>query len=244
MAQTLFVSDLHLSSARPPANERFFGFLQQEARGAPALYVLGDLFEYWIGDDELSAPDGDALSREVAAGFRRLSEAGTQVSLMHGNRDFLLGPAFCEAAGARLIEDPFTAIVGGEPMLLLHGDTLCTGDAEYQDWRKVARSAAWQREFLAQPLAARRKAMEALREKSRQSISAKPAQLMDVNPRAVEEAFRRHRVRRMIHGHTHRPAQHSLQVDGNPCERWVLPDWYGSGGYLVADRLGLRLQGF
>jgi UDP-2,3-diacylglucosamine hydrolase len=243
MAQALFISDLHLSGARPEANERFAGFLQEQARGASALYILGDLFDYWLGDDAL-ADASDPLARDVADGLSALSTSGTEVLVMHGNRDFLLGNAFCEAAGARLIEDPQVLGIAGEPTLLLHGDTLCTDDADYQAWRRTARSASWQREFLAQPLPARRQTMAGLREKSRQAVKAKPAAIMDVNSSTVEDAFRRHGVRRMIHGHTHRPAHHDHVVDGNPCERWVLPDWYETGGYLAADALGLRLQTF
>ena len=243
MARALFISDLHLASERPATSERLFRFLEEEAARADALYVLGDLFEYWIGDDELGA-SGDPLARRVARRLRELTDAGVEVRLMHGNRDFLLGCEFCAASGAQLLDDPALLRVGGEPTLLMHGDTLCTDDQDYQAWRRTARSGSWQREFLGQPLAVRRETVLQMRETSKAVIGAKPAQIMDVAPEAVRAAFRRHGVRRLIHGHTHRAARHELEVDGARRERWVLPDWYGPGGYLVVDEVGARLVGF
>lgn len=231
--RALFISDLHLSEDRPQANEQFFRFLEEDAAGADALHVLGDLFEYWIGDEDLETP----FNAIVAGALRRLSDAGTQVRLMHGNRDFLLGEAFCRASGAQLLADP-TVI---DSMLLMHGDTLCTDDHDYQAWRRTARSARWQREFLAKPLAERRATVRGLRDKSKQVIQAKPADIMDVNDDAVREALRRHGVARLIHGHTHRPGKHALDVDGRRCERWVLPDWYGRGGFLEVAGSRARL---
>src|SRR4029079_5874647 len=156
----------------------------------------------------------------------------------------LLAKAFLAASNARFLEDPSVIQVSGGPVALLHGDTLCTDDRDYQAWRRTARSQAWQREFLAKPLADRHAAIGALREKSKQVIAAKPAEIMDVNADAVRDAFRRHGVRRLIHGHTHRPARHDVEVDGTRCERWVLPDWYGRGGYLALDDVGPRLVSF
>jgi UDP-2,3-diacylglucosamine hydrolase len=241
---TLFISDLHLAGERPAINRRFFAFLREQAQRAAALYVLGDLFEYWIGDEELDTPDGDPLARKVAEAFGALSRAGVGVRLMHGNRDFLIGRRFCELSGARLLEDPSVEKLGGARTLLMHGDTLCTDDADYQAWRKVARSSAWQREFLAKPLPERRKALQALRERSREVVGAKPAEIMDVNDGAVREALRQHQLTRLVHGHTHRAARHALEVDGRACERWVLPDWYERGGYLSIDDAGPRLVSF
>jgi UDP-2,3-diacylglucosamine hydrolase len=220
----LYISDLHLSEERPEANERFFRFLEDDAAGADALYILGDLFEYWIGDDDVDAP----FNAVIAGFFHRLSRAGTRLYFMHGNRDFLVGERFAAATGAALLADP-TVIDG---VLLMHGDTLCTGDADYQAWRRTARDPAWQRDFLDKPLAARRATVEGLRAKSKEVIGAKPAEIMDVNDDAVRDALRRHGVSRLVHGHTHRPGVHRLEVDGRRCERWVLPDWYGRGGYL------------
>jgi UDP-2,3-diacylglucosamine hydrolase len=222
--RSLYISDLHLSEERPEANERFFRFLEEDAAGADALYVLGDLFEYWIGDDDLGAP----FNAVIVGFFRRLSGAGTRLHFMHGNRDFLVGERFAAATGAALLADP-TVIDG---VLLMHGDTLCTDDADYQAWRRTARDPAWQRDFLAKPLPARRATVEGLREKSKEVIGAKPAEIMDVNDDAVRQALRQTGVSRLVHGHTHRPGMHCVEVDGRRCERWVLPDWYGRGGYL------------
>lgn len=244
MARWLFISDLHLAAERPAANEQFFRFLSEDAHGAHALCVLGDLFEYWIGDDELADAGGEALPREVAHAFRRLSQSGVQVHVMHGNRDFLMASGFAKAAGVRLLEDPSVLQVAGVRTLLMHGDTLCTDDHDYQQWRRTARSPEWQRKFLASPLTERRAQMLQLRERSRQVIAEKPAEIMDVNEHAVREAFRQHGVRRLIHGHTHRSAYHEIEVNGARCERWVLPDWYSGGGYLAVDEMGGRLVSF
>ena len=224
----LFISDLHLSEERPAANERFIGFLEGEARSALALYILGDFFEYWIGDDDLEAP----FHAVIAGLLRGLTRQGVPVYLMHGNRDFLLGEGFCRATGAVLLPDPSLVDVGGEKTLLVHGDTLCTDDHDYQAWRRVARSEQWQREFLAKPREERRRMILGLRDKSKAVIQAKPAEIMDVNDGAVVDALRAHGVRRLVHGHTHRAGRHEHGVDGRRCERWVLPDWYGRGGYL------------
>ncbi len=224
----LFISDLHLSEERAAANERFIGFLEGKARSAAALYILGDFFEYWIGDDDLDDP----FNAVIAGLLRGLTRAGVPVYLMHGNRDFLLGEGFCRATGAVLLPDPSVVDIEGETTLLAHGDTLCTDDHDYQAWRRVARSREWQAEFLAKPREERRSIVLGLREKSKAVIQAKPADIMDVNEGAVVQALRAHRVRRLVHGHTHRPGRHEHAVDGRPCERWVLPDWYGAGGYL------------
>jgi UDP-2,3-diacylglucosamine hydrolase len=156
---------------------------------------------------------------------------------MHGNRDFLMGERFCAATGAQLLADPTVVELDGEKTLLMHGDTLCTDDLDYQRWRETARSPQWQREFLGKPLDERRLAVHGLREKSKEVIQAKPADIMDVAESAVQDAFRRSGVARLVHGHTHRAGHHRLEVDGRSRERWVLPDWYGPGGYLeIADR--------
>jgi UDP-2,3-diacylglucosamine hydrolase len=225
---SFFVSDLHLSDTRPAANEAFFSFIEQKAPSAQALYILGDLFEYWVGDDDLAEP-----FHAVVAGFLRgLSRAGVALYVMQGNRDFLMGRRFCEETGARLLDDPAVVELAGVKTLLMHGDTLCSDDADYQDWRRVARSEKWQREFLSKPLTERRRAILELRERSKKAIRAKPAEVMDVNDDAVRNAFRQRRVTRLVHGHTHKAGRHSMEVDGRLCERWVLPDWYGPGGYL------------
>ena len=237
---TLFISDLHLIQDRPQANERFFNFLEREAAGADALYILGDFFEYWIGDDDLADP----FNAVIAGLLRELTRGGTALYLMHGNRDFLLGEGFCKATGGRLLDDPSVIEFGSEKILLMHGDTLCTDDHDYQNWRRTARSAAWQKEFLSKSIPERREAVMGLREKSMEVVKAKPADIMDVNADAVREAFARHGVQRLIHGHTHRPGRHALTVDGRKCERWVLPDWYGRGGYLAWDKRCPKLVRF
>jgi UDP-2,3-diacylglucosamine hydrolase len=236
----LFVSDLHLTAERPEANERFFGFMEGKARGAAALYVLGDLFEVWIGDDD----GAGKFNGTVIDAFARLTKGGTALYLMHGNRDFLLGRRFCAATGGKLLEDPTVVDIDGTPTLLMHGDTLCTDDVDYQKWRRKARNRLLQFVFLALSLDRRRKISVKGREKSKQVIAGKTAEIMDVNDGAVREAFRKHGASRLIHGHTHRPGHHELEVDGRRCERWVLPDWYGRGGYLEVDKDKVDLVGF
>lgn len=243
-ARALFVSDLHLAGERPETSERFFRFLDEEAARAGALYVLGDLFEYWAGDDELNDPAGDPLAAAVAQAFRRLADSRVPVHFMHGNRDFLASGGFLRASGAQFLQDPSVLRVGREPVAVLHGDTLCTDDTAYQAWRLKARSADFQREFLAKPLAERHRLIGGMREESKKVTASTAAEIMDVNADAVRDAFRRLDVRLMIHGHTHRPARHQLEVDGRRCERWVLPDWYGPGGYLALDDVGPRLVSF
>jgi UDP-2,3-diacylglucosamine hydrolase len=237
---TLFISDLHLTEERPAANERFIELLESEARGAEALYILGDFFEYWIGDDDLDEP----FNAVMAGMLRRLTAGGIALYYMHGNRDFLVGERFCAATGAELLPDPSVHDIQGVRTLLEHGDTLCTDDADYQSWRRVARSADWQREFLAKPRAERRKLILGLREKSKAVVQAKPADIMDVNDAAVARAMQAHGVTRLIHGHTHRPGRHQLTLDGRSAERWVLPDWYEGGGYLEIGPAGPRLVRF
>ena len=224
----LFISDLHLSSSRPKINQVFFQFLRERAVRARDLYILGDLFEYWAGDDDI----GDPFNAQVVAALAECARGGTRILVMHGNRDFLFGPAFAQASGAQLVDDPVVLDLFGKKTFLTHGDALCTDDREYQAFRAEVRSESWKRVFLAQPLSERKKQIEALRARSEIEKKRKPAEIMDVNAGAVRDAFHKHGVTRMIHGHTHRPGHHELEVDGRRCERWVLPDWYGRGGYL------------
>ena len=238
MTHSLFISDLHLCHSRPSINRLFFDFLEHTAPQAEALYILGDLFEYWPGDDDLADP----LHNEVAAAFSRLKEQGVALFLMHGNRDFLLGESFCKAAGLTMLPDPTQILLYGKSTLLMHGDTLCTDDAPYMAFREKVRNPAWQKEFLSKPLSERKAIIEGLRLESKQEQSQKTTEILDVNPRAVEEALRTHAYPRLIHGHTHRPAKHLVDVDGNICERWVLPDWYTRGGYLQCDENGCEAK--
>jgi UDP-2,3-diacylglucosamine hydrolase len=232
----LFISDLHLCSGRPQINRSFFEFLGREARSAQALYILGDLFEYWVGDDDLD----DAFNAGVGAALARLVAAGVPTYLMLGNRDFVIGEAFARAIAVRLLPDPTLLTLYGQSTLLMHGDTLCTLDLEYQAFRREARSPAWIDKLMRQPLAQRKTAIEALRRRSEQEKRAKPAAIMDVAPDEVEAQLRRHNYPRLIHGHTHRPARHVHMVDGHACERWVLADWYQNGSYLACDASGCR----
>lgn len=228
---TLFVSDLHLAAQRPELAEAFLAFLGGPARQASAVYVLGDLFDAWIGDDDLDQPEW----QPVFDGLRKLSDSGVALSIQHGNRDFLLGPAFAARCRARLMPEVEIATIENQPTLLLHGDQLCTDDRAYLAWRKEARNPAWQARFLALPLEERRQLAADLRATSMLEKAAKPMAIMDVNEAAVNAALRAAACTRMIHGHTHRPGRHEHSVDGRCCERWVLADWRLPGGYLRCE---------
>jgi UDP-2,3-diacylglucosamine hydrolase len=225
---TLFISDLHLTAGRPRITDLFFEFLDREARDAKALYILGDFFEYWIGDDALEQTE----FRPIAQALRAVVDAGTPVSLMRGNRDFLLGGRFERETGCRLIEDPTVIDLYGTPVLLMHGDTLCTDDVEYLEFRKMTRAESWQREFLAKSSTERDAIARNNRELSRQATANKAPEIMDVTQSAVANAMREHGVRHLIHGHTHRPGKHTFDLDGEPAHRIVLGDWYRHGSVL------------
>lgn len=233
---TLLISDLHLCASRPQTTELLLNFLATTARTAGQLYVLGDLFDAWVGDDD----GDDPHHARVAAGFRALTAAGTQVGWMHGNRDFLLGERFAAQAGASLLHDPLPIRLHGRRALLTHGDALCTDDAAYQEFRTRVRNRQWQQDFLAQPLAIRKAQATALRKRSEAEKTTKPAAIMDVNPQAVEALLRAQDYPELlIHGHTHRPALHHTEVDGRVCQRWVLADWQEKAGdYLRCDETG------
>jgi UDP-2,3-diacylglucosamine hydrolase len=228
---TLFISDLHLDETRPQIVKLFLRFLADDACGADALYILGDLFESWIGDD-----DDAALAGRVAQGLRALRDSGTPVYFMHGNRDFLLGENYAARAGVTLLAEPTVIDLGGERTLLMHGDTLCTDDVEYQKFRTLVRNPQWQQQFLAKPLAERHAFAAQARGESRKQTAMKAAEIMDVNQAAVESAMRAHSVRRLIHGHTHRPATHRFDLDGTSAERIVLGDWYEQSSVLTWPR--------
>ena len=225
---TLFISDLHLDDARPRIVQAFENLLATQATEVQALYILGDLFESYIGDDD-DAP----LNARVARATRKVRDAGVPVYFMHGNRDFLLGRDYAERAGMTLLDDPAVVALSGERVLLMHGDTLCTDDAAYLQFRKLVRDPAWQRAFLAKPLAERRAFAAQARGESRKHTAMKPAEIMDVNQAAVEAAMRARGVRRLIHGHTHRPATHHFDTDGMKAERIVLGDWYEQASSLT-----------
>src|SRR6185503_19946407 len=226
----------------PRIVDQFFAFLAGPAREADALYVLGDLFEYWAGDDDLTDP----LNESVARGFAEIAARGTGVYFMHGNRDLLVGKAFARRSNARLLDDPTIVDLYGTRTMLMHGDTLCTDDVEYQKFRAYARSPQNQARFLAQPIAARHAEIQALRVRNESAKQGKTAEIMDVNGEAVRETLRQAGYPRLIHGHTHRPGRHVYRLDGYDCERWVLGDWYENGSYLRCDAGGctsIPLQG-
>lgn len=235
---TLFISDLHLDDARPHIVDLFEHFLEGEARRAEALYILGDLFEAYIGDDD-DAP----LPARVASGLKALSESGVPVYFIAGNRDFLLGEDYARRAGITILDDGVVVDLYGTPTLLLHGDTLCADDAAYLAFRKQVRNPAWQRQFLAQPLAARRAFAQQARNASREHTSQTAMTIMDVNQHAVEIALRDAQVERMIHGHTHRPAIHDFASGGASAQRIVLGDWYEQGSVLRVETGTVKLSG-
>ena len=235
MAQ-VFISDLHLAPSRPEIVRLFESFLRGPAAGSDALYILGDLFEYWAGDDDLTDP----FNRRIMQALAACSAQGTRIQFMRGNRDFLVGEAFAGAGCLTLLDDPSRVQLADGPALLSHGDALCTDDLEYQAFRARVRSMAWIAEFLGRPLDARKAEIEALRRRSEVEKRVKSMAIMDVSEQAVIETFRHHGVTRLIHGHTHRPAHHRLMVDGKDCERWVLADWYDRGSYLLSDASGIR----
>lgn len=229
---TLFISDLHLADTQPEITQMFFHFLRGPAREAASLYILGDLFEYWAGDDDFDEP----LNSAVAAALRELFERGVNTCFMAGNRDFLIGDGFAKRSGLRLIADPTLIDLDGTPTLLMHGDTLCTDDAAYMQFRNTVRTPAYIAQFLAQPLAARKAQIEALRKRSQTEKQTKDSAIMDVNREAVIETMRRHVAPRLIHGHTHRPAEHRHWIDGKECSRIVLSDWSAQRSeYLRCD---------
>jgi UDP-2,3-diacylglucosamine hydrolase len=232
----LFVSDLHLHPSRPRITRLFLEFLAGEARTASHLYILGDLFEAWIGDD-----DPEPHYREVQEALRELTRAGVRCSFVHGNRDFLVGARFCARTGVELLPDRSIAEVGGQPALLMHGDALCTDDRAYQRLRRVTASPVARRLMLALPLALRRRLAGWARQQSRAAQQDKPAAIMDVNPQAVAQALRGAGVTRLIHGHTHRPAIHRFTLDSQPAERIVLGDWYTQGSVLRIRDAGFEL---
>jgi UDP-2,3-diacylglucosamine hydrolase len=236
MPSSLFISDLHLGPDTQAANASLLRFLRDTAPSADALYVLGDLFEYWIGDDGLEHP----FANEVAGAFRALTNGGVPVHFMHGNRDFLIGDRFAGESGMQILEDPTLVDLYGTRTLLMHGDTLCSDDQEYQRFRSMVRNPAWQQAFLAKPLAERVRMAQEVRGKSEQAKQVKDIAIMDVTQATVEQAFRAHGYPRLIHGHTHRPARHEHLVDGHLCERLVLADWYDQGSCLVCDADGCR----
>ena len=233
---TYFISDLHLSGERPDIIKLFREFLHDQAAQAEALYILGDLFEIWIGDDAVPSD-----MKPILADLTSLTASGVPVFVMAGNRDFLMGKEFEKSSGCTLLNDPTTIDLYGTPTLLMHGDTLCTDDVDYQQFRSQVRDPVWQSDFLAKPVEERLAISKHAREESTKRTKEKSEDIMDVNSGVVEETFRQHGVLQIIHGHTHRPAVHELAIDNKPAKRIVLGDWYSQASILKVDADGYQL---
>jgi len=233
----LFISDLHLKAEQPDTIGLFLDFLTTEATQADALYILGDLFEAWLGDDVL-LPGYEP----VLEAMKRLSDNGVPLYVMHGNRDFLLGARFAQMTGTTLIEDPYRIDLYGTPTLLMHGDLLCTDDRPYQAMRQQLRDPQWIAAFLAKTPQERIEFARQLRERSQKETGEKAEAIMDVNATTVAQTLQQHQVRRLIHGHTHRTAVHRVEIDGEDAERIVLGDWGIHGSVLRCDASGCQLE--
>ena len=236
MSYTLFISDLHLDSSRPQHLDTMDALIGKHAGKAEALYVLGDLFETWIGDD-----DDAEFNLRAEAIFRRFSDAGGKLFFMHGNRDFMLGEQFAERCGGALLAEGSVVDLYGRPTLLLHGDSLCTMDEKYQQFRAMVRNQTWQKDMLAKSLQERRMIAQFMRMQSQQGNANKADNIMDVTPEEVIRVLDEAGVRDMIHGHTHRPAVHDLEAANGPGKRYVLGDWNETLWYVQADAEGIRL---
>ncbi|MDI9245783.1 UDP-2,3-diacylglucosamine diphosphatase [Marinobacter sp. CHS3-4] len=225
-----FISDLHLEESRPDITDAFLAFLKDKAMNIDALYILGDFFEAWIGDDEKTP-----LQETVAAALRDVNASGTDIYLMHGNRDFLIGQDYCDRCRATLLDDPTVVDLYGTPYLLMHGDSLCTADVEYQKFRANMRNPQWQQMILQRPLEDRKQMARQLREISMAKNQGKEEFIMDVTLEEVVRELESHGVQQMIHGHTHRPAEHDLTANGAPAKRIVLGDWHENVWWLDVE---------
>ncbi|AMO99917.1 UDP-2,3-diacylglucosamine hydrolase [Collimonas arenae] len=245
-AVALFISDLHLQAAHPRTTQAFLDFLQGQAKHAQQLYLLGDLFEYWAGDDDLETP----YNREIAEAIRQVSDAGVQVFWIAGNRDFLVGDTFARAAGLTLLPDPSVIHVAGRSLAIAHGDAQCTDDLAYMQFREQVRQPQWQQQFLALPLAQRKAIIAGVRKESQEEQRHKSMEIMDVNAAAIDTLFDTTATSTLIHGHTHRPACHKSGAGDNARTRYVLPDWEYDvkaqrGGWIAIDADGvIRRFGF
>ncbi len=237
MTYSLLISDLHLDPARPEHLAELETLLDNHAGKAERLYVLGDLFEAWIGDD-----DDSPFNRQAIDAFRRFSDAGSELYFMHGNRDFLLGDTFADDCGGVLLDEGTVVDLYGTQALLMHGDSLCTEDHTYQQFRAMARDPQWQQGMLAKPLEERRALAQGMRMQSQGNNANKPENIMDVTPSEVVRVMEDAGVQHLIHGHTHRPAVHDVALKDGPGQRWVLGDWGELGWWIVANSDGLRLE--
>lgn len=235
----LLISDLHLQEERPDITRAFLELIAGRARDAQALYILGDFFEAWIGDDAMSS-----FQRSICQALRALSDSGTPIFLMHGNRDFMIGRAFCKAAGCTLLPDPSVITLNDEPVLLMHGDSLCTRDEAYIRMRRCLRHPLTLFVLRHLPVSTRHKLARKLRSESRSQTRMKTNDIVDVTPEEVPRVMAQHGVHTLIHGHTHRPAIHKLQVDGQPARRIVLGDWDRQGWAVQVDERGFQLEAF
>ncbi len=235
--ETLFISDLHLDSDHPEIQQQFLEFMQQDAKRCDALYILGDLFEVWLGDDD-DNPD----HQQIISNLKELSSQGTPIYIQHGNRDFLLGQHFAQQAGCTILDDPSVIDLYGEQVLIMHGDLLCSDDADYQAFRQQVRKPEWQAQFLQQSLAQRKQIAEGLRQKSQQETQAKTTEIMDVTQSTVDQYMQQHNVYILIHGHTHRPDIHKWKHNSDDRKRIVLGDWHAQGSVLRWSKDGYQLQ--
>lgn len=236
--ETLFISDLHLGLDKPEITRRFLWFIENRASRASALYILGDLFDAWVGDDDYTPP-----SNRIRKQLKQLTDTGIQVYFQPGNRDFLLGQRFCQETGMTLLNDYALIELNGVTTLLTHGDLLCSDDIAYQQFRAKSRSRDWQRRVLSKPLWLRLLAARWYRFRSHFHKRNKSAEIMDVNQQTVIETLRRFNALRLIHGHTHRPQIHQLSIDGQTAERFVLPDWKrDSASVLCWNADGYRIE--
>ncbi|MEI7844083.1 MAG: UDP-2,3-diacylglucosamine diphosphatase [Gallionellaceae bacterium] len=238
MSYSLFISDLHLCEHSPTTTGLFHHFVQYSAPHAESLYILGDLFEYWAGDDDLNSP----FHLEMTSALRALTAQGVKLFIMHGNRDFLMAEKLATACNANLLADPTRLNLYGKETLLTHGDVLCTDDIDYQNFRQQVRNSSWQQQFLSQPLAQRKAQIAQIRQKSTEGKKIKAESIMDVNQNAVHELLREHDYPQVIHGHTHRPAHHLHHVDNHTCDRWVLGDWDTHANALRCDITGISWE--
>ncbi|MCW8924501.1 MAG: UDP-2,3-diacylglucosamine diphosphatase [Gammaproteobacteria bacterium] len=227
MREWLFISDLHLAPERPEVIRLFERFVDEVAIHAERLYILGDFLEYWLGDDDQAT----GLESTFLA-LKKLSDSGTEVLFMAGNRDFLIGDLLAQKCGFKIIEEPFIENINGQATLLLHGDTLCTDDVGYQKFRTMVRDKDWQNQVLARSLEEREQLARSLRQQSEQANAEKTEYIMDVNQDTVIATMQQHSVNLLIHGHTHRKSIHKFEINQQPAVRIVLGDWNRTGSYL------------
>jgi len=239
MHAALFISDLHLQQSHPKTAQAFFRFLQQHAVHAEQFYILGDLFEYWAGDDDI----GSDFNRSVIDAIRKVADAGVKLFWIGGNRDFLAGEGFAQATGAVCLSEPHVAVIAGQSIILAHGDAQCVDDHAYIEFRNQVRHPEWQKQFLAMPLEKRKAIIEGMRIDSREEKQVKSSAIMDVSAAAIADLFRKTEASILIHGHTHRPARHDYIIRGRNCQRYVLPEWDFDGVTIQGGWIAIEPDG-